>query len=284
MDALAPFALRELMSLPNVPEYRFRLSVILAACLAMPCAAAQDSKPWDRDAALAHSQAAIGNPLPDLELTNSDGRRVSLADFRGKPVLVSLIFTSCHHVCPTTTRRLAEAVSAARKALGDDSFNVLTIGFDTANDTPAAMRGFARQQSVSEPGWDFLSATPEAIRVLSDQLGFVFYPSPRGFDHLTQVSVFDRDGTLYRQVYGMQFELPWLVEPLKELVYDRRVESHGLMAGLLDRIRLFCTTYDPASDRYHFDYSLFIQLLIGFAAIAGVAIFLVRGSRRSARD
>ena len=155
MDALAPFALRELMSLPNVPEYRFRLSVILAACLAMPCASAQDSKLWDRDAALAHSQAAIGKQLPDLELTNSDGRRVSLADYRGKPVLVSLIFTSCHHVCPTTTRRLAEAVRAARKALGDESFNVLTIGFDTANDTPAAMRGFARQQSVSEPGWDF---------------------------------------------------------------------------------------------------------------------------------
>lgn len=253
----------------------------MAACLAAVDAPAQDDDPWNRDSALAHSQAAIGNELPGLELTNSDGSRVSLSGYRGKPLLVSMIFTSCHHVCPTTTKRLAEAVSAARDVLGDDAFNVVTIGFDTANDTPAAMRGFARQQSVRETGWEFLSATPQAITVLADELGFIFRPSPRGFDHITQVSVFDRDGVLYRQVYGMQFELPWLVEPLKELVYDRRVESHGLVAGLFDRIRLFCTTYDPASDRYHFDYSLFIQVLIGFAAIAAVVTFLVRGSKRS---
>ncbi|MBT8062187.1 MAG: SCO family protein [Xanthomonadales bacterium] len=258
----------------------FWLLLALAGWLVITVSSAQEGSTWDQDSALAHSQAAIGNQMPGLALTNSDGRRVSLADYRGKPVLISMIFTSCHHVCPTTTKRLAEAVRTAREALGEEAFSVLSIGFDTANDTPSAMRGFARQQSVNESGWDFLSATPEVIRALAESLGFVYYPSPRGFDHLTQVSVFDKDGVLYRQVYGMQFELPWLVEPLKELVYDRRVESHGLMAGLFDRIRLFCTTYDPASDRYHFDYSLFIQLVIGFAAIAGVLVFLVRGLRR----
>ena len=67
--------------------------------------------------------------MSDHRLTWPDGSMVSLAEFAGRPVLISLIFTSCHHVCPTTTRRLAEAVDNARAVLGDDSFAVLTIGF-----------------------------------------------------------------------------------------------------------------------------------------------------------
>jgi protein SCO1/2 len=56
------------------------------------------------------------------------------------------------------------------------------------------------------------------------------------------------------------------------------------LSGLLDRIRLFCTVYDPASDRYHFDYSLFIQMAIGLAAILAVGFFLFRGLRRRTQD
>jgi len=174
-------------------------------------------------------------------------------------MLISMIFTSCHHVCPTTTKRLADAVRAAKDVLGGDSFNVLTIGFDTVNDTPEAMQSFARQQSVKDENWEFLSADFKTIEALTTDLGFVYFRTPRGFDHITQVSVIDRDATIYRQVYGMRFELPWLVEPLKDLVFNRHRPAKNPFASLLGRIRLFCTVYDPARDRYHFDYSLFIQ-------------------------
>ena len=161
---------------------------------------------------------------------------------------------------------------------------MLTVGFDTANDSPQAMADFARQQSVNTPGWDFLSADARTIDALTRQLGFIYYRSPRGFDHITQVSVLDRDGAVYRQVYGLNFELPWLVEPLKELVFNRPSSQGRPIAGLLDRIRLFCTVYDPSSGRYHFDYSLFIQMAIGLAAILGLAYFLVSGSRQKQGD
>lgn len=262
--------------------------MVLTLALSGPGAAiaqdSQDSGGWDEDSALAHSQAAVGRVIGDHAFTGRDGEPVSLHAFQGKPLLVSMVFTSCHHVCPTTTRRLAQAVRSAREVLGDDSFNVVTIGFDTANDTPSAMRTFARQQSVQDPNWAFLSATPSAIEALAEDLGFIYFPSPRGFDHLTQVSVIDRDGRLYRQVYGMQFELPWLVEPLKELVLNRPQSKHQPLSGLVDRIRLFCTVYDPASDRYYFDYSLFIQMAIGLAGILVVGVFLFRGMRRRTQD
>jgi protein SCO1/2 len=257
--------------------------VLLSLAWSVAAQRVEDGASWDRETALANSQEAIGRTLEDHVFVRGDGSEASLADFAGKPLLISLIFTSCHHVCPVTTQRLGDAVRAARQVLGDDSFSVLTIGFDTANDTPEAMATFARQQSIDMSDWEFLSASPETIADLTGQLGFLYYPSPRGFDHITQISVIDRDGVVYRQVYGMEFELPWLVEPLKELVFNRPASAGHFMSGLVDRVRLFCTVYDPSTGRYKFDYSLFIQIAIGLAAIIAVAFFLISGSRRAKR-
>src|SRR5690606_16108651 len=105
--------------------------------------------------------------------------------------------------------------------LGEDSFYVVTIGFDTPNDTPTAMASFARAQKISEPGWHFLSGDAESMAALTENLGFSYFPTPRGFDHINQVTLVDRDGVIYAQVYGAAFELPALVEPLKDLVYNR---------------------------------------------------------------
>jgi protein SCO1/2 len=230
---------------------------------------------YDADAALQHSQAAIGRQLGDYELTGTDGNPVRLSDYADKPLLVSLIFTSCYHTCPVVTRYLGKAVDIAREALGEGSFRVITVGFDTANDTPEAMRVFAREQGIDVSGWDFLSASEETIAGLVDDLGFVHFPSPRGFDHIVQVTVVDRDGVVYRQAYGAMFEIPWLVEPLKELVFNNPQTNPHSFSGLLDQIRFFCTVYDPTTGRYETDYSLFIQIAVGLLVVLSVAYYLL---------
>jgi len=186
-----------------------------------------------------------------------------------------MIFASCHHVCPATTKHLAKAVESAREALGSDSFDVVTIGFDVANDTPQAMAAFARRQGIKDKNWRFLSATSESILQISRDLGFIFFPTPRGFDHINQSSVIDRTGVVYSQVYGVTFELPWLVEPLKEIVFDRRSSAGHLFAGLIDKVKLYCTVFDPATGRYRFDNSLFIQMAVGASMILAILIFLL---------
>jgi protein SCO1/2 len=236
---------------------------------------------YDVDAALQISQAAIGGTLANHSLTGSDGRPVNLYDYAGKPLVVSMIFTSCHHVCPTTTKRLDEAVRAARQVLGEDSFEVVTVGFDAARDTPEAMAAFARAQGINASGWRFLSATPETISALSKDLGFIHFPSPRGFDHINQLTVIDRDSVVYRQVYGVSFELPWLVEPLKDLIFNRPESAGRPWSSLVDRIRLFCTVYNPGTGRYEIDNSLFFQIAIGLMVVLSVAIYLWREFRHS---
>lgn len=227
------------------------------------------------------SQAALGRPVPEVSFIDSRGAPRQLSGFGGKPVLVSLIFTSCAHSCSVTTRYIDRVLRIARDALGQDSFTMLTIGFDHRVDSPDAMRAYAARHGIGDPDWHFLSV-PDAADLdgLMRTLGFYYQPSPRGFDHTVQVSVIDAQGVVYRQVYGEVFEAPQLVEPLKDLVLGRPAPDDGLLARLGKRVRLLCTVYDARADRYHFDYSLFIGLLIGLLVLGGTSVWLGLEMRR----
>jgi protein SCO1/2 len=228
---------------------------------------------FDRDEALAVSQGAIGGSVGNHSFYTTEGQRRELSHYAGRPLVISLVFTSCPHICPATTQHLADVVRKARSALGEDSFSVITVGFDTPNDTADAMRSFARKQSVDIDGWDFLATDEPTIQALSAELGFLYYPTPSGFDHLIQSSVVDAQGVVTRQVYGIRFDTPHLIEPLKALVFGEDV-SASFLDQLTSRVRLFCTVYDPASDSYRFDYSIFVGLAMGLC-LGVVCIYLL---------
>lgn len=221
---------------------------------------------------LAISQNAIGGAMRDVRLVDRQGGSHRLHDLMDKPVVISMIYTGCVHSCSVTTRHLGEVVRKARESLGAGSFRVLTIGFDVTADTPAAMAEYARRYRIEEPDWRFLSLTDDVARDrLVEDLGFVYQTSPRGFDHTVQATVVDPAGRVYRQVYGELFGTPLLVEPLKDLVLGRPAADEQIFAELSRRIRWFCTVYDARTDRYHFDYSMFMGLVIG-ALVIGLVI------------
>lgn len=235
---------------------------------------------YTHEEALAHSQTAIGRSLENIALTRSDGTPISLEAYRGKPLVISMIYTSCHHICPSTTQYLHEVVRKARSALDSDSFQVVSIGFDTMEDSPERMAQFRTSTGVTDERWDFLAADATAMTALTKQLGFIYYPSPRGFDHLVQNTVVDSDGKIYRQVYGMSFPTPLLIEPLKELVFDKPTAPSALQ-HIGNRIRLFCTVYDPATDSYRIDISVFIGSFVGLVVCIVFGRMLIGEWRKS---
>jgi protein SCO1/2 len=238
-------------------------------------------KDFDSDAALKNSQTAIGRTLADYTFYDRSGNLVKLSDFRGKPLLISLIYTSCFHICPTTTRNLANAVSIAQSAVGADKFAVATIGFDVLHDTPERMSSYARQQGVgSKKGWKFLSADRDSISRLTADLGFIYTASSKGYDHLIQTTVLDSEGKIYRQIYGMDFDPSILTEAMKELVFGLSPETLSLSA-LVNRVRLFCTVYDPSSDSYKFNYAMLFAMCAGVLFLIVMGILLVRFLRFS---
>ena len=255
---------------------------LAAACVVADVSCARTTAPpYERGDALQISQAAIGRELADFTLRDVDGQPFALSRLRGRPLVVSMIYTSCHHVCPAITKNLSETIDVAREALGEDSFSVVTVGFDWRVDTPERMRQFeAGQGARGVPNWHFLATEAGVVDALSENLGFLFYPSTKGFDHLAQATIVDADGAIYRQVYGVDVETTAIVEPLKQLVFDTP-RSAGFIEHWVSTFKLFCTVYDPNSGRYRFDYSIFMTILAGILSLGLVLAFIVREWRRA---
>ncbi len=232
--------------------------------------------------ALARGEAAIGRTLPDLALVDSNGSALRLAELEGRPILLSFVYTACSTVCPAIIQNLYPAVREAQRLFGPESFATLTIGFDARNDRPERLRAFARVQGVDLPNWRFATADQETIDQLAETLGFAYWPSAGGFDHLALVSVIDRERVVYRQIYGGFFSTPQIVEPLKDLILGRDRPLYSLPA-LIDRIRWFCTVYDPRADRYAFSYAFFAGLMGGGGTLLAFALWMVREWLRRSR-
>ena len=262
---------------------RLATSSLALALFAPGLAAGTDRTGFDATKALERSRNAIGERLDDHRLVDTRGSDVRLGDLRGRPLVLSLVYTSCPDTCSIVTRNLASVVQAARQALGEHSFSVATVGFDARFDTPEQMRMYADRQGVRASDWRFLSGDPRTLERLLDQLGFTYVESPRGYDHLAQTTVIDTQGRVYRQIYGDSFTVPSLVEPLKELALGRPA-GVSAVGDWIDRVKLLCTVYDPTAGRYRFDYSIFVAIGVGVLCLGGVGVFIVRAWREGGRD
>ena len=232
------------------------------------------------------SQSALGREIGDFALLDRGGRPQRLADYRGKPLLVSFVYTGCFQVCPTNTRSLHEAVDALHKRFGTQRFNVVSIGFNQPADSPQAMKAFAAQQRIDAPDWEFLSPHPKIVDALAENFGFRFRATPAGFDHVLQLSVVDAEGRLVRQFYGDRPPAEELAELLQQLFSGAPPAEPSALAAFIDRVRILCTIYDPETGRARVDYSLAFEIAGGITFVLAMALYalnewLVR--RRAAR-
>jgi len=255
------------------------MGVLKAALLAVLLAAA--TAPLARADDLARrayevSQAAIGTRVGDHRLTDMNGRPLRLGEITDRPLVISLVYTSCGTVCPVVSDHLRDVVLDARRALGSESFNVLTFGFDARNDSPAKLRGFAVSHRIGDvPRWWVASADPATTAVLLRELGFSYEDIAGGFRHVTQTTVLKPGGEVYRQVYGQDFPAPALIEPLKALVLGGSTLA-AQPAELWKRLTFLCTTYDPATGAYRFDYGIFFGIFFGALSLLLMALVILR--------
>lgn len=237
----------------------------------------------DPNRVIARSESAIGRLVGSYQLTDVTNAPVSLASLRGQPLVISIVYSACSSVCPTTTQHLIDAVDQANRTFGKDKFTVLTVGFDARNDTPARMAHFASIQGIKAPNWRVASADPATISALLRDLGFSYEAAAGGFDHITQTTILDREGRVYRHVYGEDFPIQMFMEPMKDVVYG--TTSAFSMSGILDRIKFICTTFDPGAGRYRIDYGLvFGSVIAAFSLIVFgglIAREWVRTTRRA---
>lgn len=264
----------------------FTVTLLAALILFAIAPTASAALPFDPAAALRASQAVVGQTLADYTLLDRAGRPVRLSSYRGKPLLVSFIYTGCFQICPTTTRALLKAVKAAQDGLGTDQFNVVSIGFNQPADSPQALKSFASQHGIDYPNWEFLSPHASIVDSLARDFGFGYVATPAGFDHILQVSVVDAQGKIYRQIYGESFSGDILGEPLKQLITDAPLPNIVSIAAIIERVRILCTVYDPVTGEYRVNSGLALEIAGGLTFLFSIAWFFLlewRTQRKSRR-
>ena len=240
----------------------------------------------DRTDALRASQAVVGNVVSDFTLLDREGRPVRLSQYRGKPLLVSFIYTGCFQVCPLTTKSLQDALTAGRDGIGAGQFNVVSIGFNQPADSPQALKAFALQHRINAPNWDFLSPHASIVEPLTREFGFSYVATPAGFDHVLHVTLLDAGGRIYRQIYGAELDAETIGEPLRQLLRNAPVAQQSRIDDLIDRVRILCTVYDPGTGKYRVKYDLAIEVAGGITFALSMAWFFLAEwrSRRHARN
>jgi len=257
-------------------------AAVLALLLITPAQAAErPALELDPAAAITLGERALGRALGNYTLIDSRGTPFSLREYRGKPLVISLVYSSCSSVCPATTQHLIEAVTEAERVFGLDRFAVLTVGFDARNDTVPRMAQFAAVQGIKFPNWRVASGDAATIEAVLNDLGFSYRAVAGGFDHPTQTSILDRDGRIYRHVYGDDFPLPMFMEPMKDVIYGTTTPFS--FRGIIDRIKFICTAYDPGARRYRIDFGLLFGAVIAAFCLLAMAGLILREWIRSAR-
>jgi protein SCO1/2 len=169
-----------------------------------------------------------GEGLPEVTLVNQDGRTLRLADYRGRALALTFIYTRCPlpDFCPLMMQNFVavEAALAAEPALHSRT-RLLAISFDTAHDTPEVLKRFGRSLAGkgSQPfaHWQFASGTDPEIRKLGNALGLEYDPDTGMWVHNLRTAVIGADGKLVRIIHGNDWKPAELVADLRAAA-DRR--------------------------------------------------------------
>ena len=170
----------------------------LAACALLASAggllaACQPDKPQFKAIDITGADYAQG-----FQLTDFNGRPRSLADYKGKVVVVFFGFTQCPDVCPTTMNEMAQV----KKLLGTDGdkLQVVFISIDPERDTPEVLKAYMGSFDPSFAG--LYAASPDALAALAKDFKIYYKkvdgktPTSYSMDHTAASYVYDPQGRL----------------------------------------------------------------------------------------
>ncbi len=137
------------------------------------------------------SPVDIDYALPDFDLVDQRGQRVTRADLSGKVLVVDFIFTRCPTVCP----RLTERMAVVQKELASDAdVRLVSITVDPEHDTPDTLAAYGAKYGADPARWYFLGGDPEHVQktVLQGFKMAVRRVSAESIDHAERFVLVDR--------------------------------------------------------------------------------------------
>jgi protein SCO1/2 len=147
-----------------------------------------------------------GENVPDFVLTNQDGKRISLRQYRGKALLVTFIYTRCpfQDYCPLTSHQFSEInreLHAAPALLS--KVHLLSVSFDPQNDTPKVLRDYGFSNSGERTPqlfntWEFAVAPVAELPKIADFFGLTYHDDNGLITHSLSTTVIGANGEVVR--------------------------------------------------------------------------------------
>jgi protein SCO1 len=136
-----------------------------------------------------------GATAPDFALRDQDGKRVTMADYRGRPFAIAFVYSTCEDTCPAL-------VDQVRGALDDTGLDVplLAVSVDPANDTPDSARRFLNERRMTGRARFLLGSRSELAPVWK---GYGVQPQTDDLEHSASVVLVDARG---RQRVGFPYD------------------------------------------------------------------------------
>lgn len=223
----------------------------------------------------------LGDTLPlDLKFANSAGDSVTIGELMsdGKPVLLNPLYYECPTLCGLVLDAVFKVVHELAWSPGRE-YTIISYSIDPEETHEHAAKSKEMyladlDRTGAEDGWHFLTGSEESIKKLSDAVGFRYkYDERTGeYLHLASIMLISPEGIITRYLYGLQFLEFDLRNALSEA-------ADGRIGSAIDRMILYCFTYDPASQSY-VPIAMNIMKLGGLATVLILGIFLTLLWRR----
>jgi len=149
--------------------------------------------------------------LENFSLTDSAGREVTRADFDGKFLAVSFLFTSCSLTCPEVTKRMAEIQNLTAT---NDDVRLLSLTVDPRTDTPPVLAKWGTRFSADTNRWRLLTGDKAQLHwligtsFLATETNNPFNSMPGNFAGTERIAVVDQHGNVRTFFDGLRVETP----------------------------------------------------------------------------
>ena len=217
----------------------------------------------------------LGDRIPgDITFFNEEGQPVTFEDLlaSGKPLIITPIYFECPMLCNLILNGVTYGLRDLNWQIGNQ-FEVLTFSIDpdethilASENKQSYLRLLGKPEAAD--GWHFFTADQQNIDRMTDALGFNFKWSDEAqeFLHGSAIMFVSPQGVITRYLYGIDYtELS-----LRNALFDA---ANGRIGTTLERVMLFCFTFDPDS-RSYVPNALRIMKVGGLLTMTFLGIFL----------
>ena len=161
-----------------------------------------------------------GDVMPVFALTNEAGKPVNVETFRGRPWVLTFVFTRCPmpNFCPRMSKNFSELQNTIRAANGPVAqTRLLSITIDPQFDTPAVLKEYGQHEGADPKVWSFATGAPAEIDALAQS--FAVYRQNEGgtINHGLTTALIDHEGKIVKIWRGNGWTPREVVEALNSI-------------------------------------------------------------------